>query len=833
LFQIPQYNSQYNSPYIERESNIIQKIKSKLNDTEFSACAIIGSGGVGKTRIMSEYAHEVKKTGAEVFWFSAISADYIKEEIRQFSLEKGLIIEANKDGNYILQVFKNWMVENEDWLFLLDNVEHYQDIKIFLDIDNTLIGKRHILLTSRNEESEIYNIQTVELEVFNKNESLKFLKLHTNQTHNEYTEKIAEYLDGLPLALEQAAAYIREDKTSYKGYYELLEKDTISSLEKKRLSHTESVGATWNISMQRITEAAQQMLYLCSYMAPENIDEILFSENSELLPLPLIEKFSEHLERNNIWSQLTRYSLLKKQDDGEGYSIHRLLQGVVRHKINSEPQWAQCCLSLFYKSYDFKYGDIESQNYFSKLTLHMEHFLNVAKKILTTDEEQKMIVHLYHEGGFGSHHLGNYSSALEYYGCALSICEKILGKEHLNTATTYNNMAEVFRAQGNYVEALKYFNYALAIREREKHPDTASTYNNIAEVFRTLGEYDKALKYYDDALIIYEKNLHPDTAIVYNNMALVFESQGDYDKALKYYSDALIIYEKNLGKEHPNIANTYNNMALVFYTQSNYVKALEYYGYALDIFEKILGKKHPNISSTYNNIAVVFKKQGDYDKALEYYGYALEIREKVFGKEHPNTATTYNNMAGVFYAQGDYDKALEYYGYDLKTCKKILGEEHPDTATAYNNMAMVFKDKGDYNKALEYCSCALTIREKILGKHPSTATTYNNMALIFRAQGDYSKALEYYSYDLEICEEVLGKEHPNTATTYNNMAGVFKDQGNYDKALEWYIKAYRICLNKFGLEHPNTNIALENMVHAYSLSSKTMNFEKWLKEQMK
>ena len=53
-------------------------------------------------------------------------------------------------------------------------------------------------------------------------------------------------------------------------------------------------------------------------------------------------------------------------------------------------------------------------------------------------------------------------------------------------------MAGVFRAQGEYEKALEYYGKAQAIRERvfgTEHPDTARTYNNMAGVFYARGKY--------------------------------------------------------------------------------------------------------------------------------------------------------------------------------------------------------------------------------------------------------------------------------------------------------------------------------------------------------
>ena len=85
-------------------------------------------------------------------------------------------------------------------------------------------------------------------------------------------------------------------------------------------------------------------------------------------------------------------------------------------------------------------------------------------------------------------------------------------------------------------------------------------FNNIAGVYKSQGEYAKALEWYCKSLNIKEKVLgkeHISTAITYNNIAGVYESQGKYAEALEWYEKALVISEKVLGKEHPSTAITY------------------------------------------------------------------------------------------------------------------------------------------------------------------------------------------------------------------------------------------------------------------------------------
>ena len=89
------------------------------------------------------------------------------------------------------------------------------------------------------------------------------------------------------------------------------------------------------------------------------------------------ETLTDSLESIEIWSELANYSLMQKQDI-PGYSMHRILQEVIRKELQNDSQWAQYVLELLYAAYDFKYGDIDSHKIFYRLTPHVEAFLGAC-----------------------------------------------------------------------------------------------------------------------------------------------------------------------------------------------------------------------------------------------------------------------------------------------------------------------------------------------------------------------------------------------------------------------------------------------------------------------
>lgn len=786
IFKTPEYKSEF----VGRETTL-QEIEQKLNSTNLSeltltATTLFGMGGVGKTRIVCEYEKKHKdKYSSGIYFIRAFSKENVQAEIFRFAIEKKLINEQNdNDHTDIMRMVKNWMNEKDNWLFILDNVEHYEHIMELLVFDEDVIsnGKRHFLITTRKKDLPFNNKMFIG--IFNENEARKiFCTRVKGQEPDEYASDIAKALGYLPLALEQATAYIVKQKTTYQQYLEELQNDGV--LEKLKQGNHEdgtlAVGATYNISLRMLErEASKQLLNLCSFFAPDDICCEWFVDASNELPDLLQKTVSDKSTYYGIIDELTEYSLVNFYDEGK-LSIHRLVQEVIRNSIRQEQaKWRNYCINILHKYYDTDFSTTESRTRFNSLFPHIESVVNGINSRRATVEASELYFFL----GFGFSEVGNYSKSLKWYKKDLAYNVKMLDKEHPYIATIYNNIADIYRNIGNYSRALKWYHRARVIDEKGKeYSDTAATYSNIAEVYRMKNDYPEALEWLTKALTIHEKKLrkkHPEIATIYNNFGNVYQDQDDYTKALKWYRKALRIDEKASGGTPLEIASTYNNIAEVYRRQGNYQEALIWLDKALKIDEKVLGKKHLETAMTYSNKAMIYYAQDDYPKALELHNKALTIRKQKLDEVHPDIAVTYNNIAEVYRMKGEYPEALELYDKALVIEKKVFGQKHRNTAMTYNNKAQVYYNQGDYPQALKLFYKAMIIKEKKLGKkHSEIAVMYNNIATVYYSQGDYSQAFKWFHKALAIIQEKkLGKKHPATIMTYNNIAMTY---ANYSK----------------------------------------------------
>ena len=413
---------------------------------------------------------------------------------------------------------------------------------------------------------------------------------------------------------------------------------------------------------------------------------------------------------------------------------------------------------------------------------------------------------------------GDLKQAKEYHERALAIRQQTLGPQHPDVATSYNNLATVLRDQGNLKQEKEYHERALAIRQQilgPQHPDVATSYNNLATVLRDQGDLKQAKEYHEPALAIRQQTLgpqHPDVATSYNNLATVLRDQGDLKQEKEYHERALAIRQQILGPQHPDVATSYNNLATVLRDQGDLKQAKEYHERALPIMQQTLGPQHPYVATSYSNLATILRDQGDLKQAKEYLERALAIRQQTLGPQHRDVATSYFYLATILRDQGDVKQAKEYLERALAIMQQTLEPQHPDFASSYNNLAIVLHDQGDLKQAKEYLERALAIMQQTLGpQHRDVATSYINLATILRDQGDLKQAKEYLERALAIMQQTLGPQHPDVATYYNNLATVLRDQGDLKQAKEYHERALAIMQQTLGPQHPDVATSYNNL----------------------
>ncbi|MDX6405799.1 MAG: hypothetical protein QOH70_3254 [Blastocatellia bacterium] len=416
---------------------------------------------------------------------------------------------------------------------------------------------------------------------------------------------------------------------------------------------------------------------------------------------------------------------------------------------------------------------------------------------------------------------GEYDEALKVAEQALNIRENILGKEHLEVASSLNDLGDVRYRKDDLDGAEQAYQRALNIREKllkPLDPDIAASLDGLGLVYYAQRNYDKADPLLRRALGIWEKALgplNPNVAEPLDSIGGIYEAKGEFDKAEETYKRALSVREKGLDPGHPAIAASLSNLALMYHRNGQYSKAEPLYLRALPIIE-LQGKDHPEVAFVLNNLALLYRVKGNYAEAEKLYQRVLKIREKEPGIQHQDYATTLNNLAMVYNAKADYEKAEPLFLQALSTFQTKLGHNDPLVATALNNLAVLYAAKGDHAKAEQMYKSALKAREDKFGlENIAVAVSLDNLALLYMGDGDYGKAEPLLLRAQSIVDKNPNPEHPEVARTYNILGLLDYSRGDYQKAEPFLRRALLIRSKALGTNHPDVASSDNNLAFLY------------------
>ncbi len=191
------------------------------------------------------------------------------------------------------------------------------------------------------------------------------------------------------------------------------------------------------------------------------------------------------------------------------------------------------------------------------------------------------------------------------------------------------------RNQGQYANAIPLAERVLAIRQQvleQEHLDVATSLNNLAGLYESQGRYSEAEPLFRQTLEMNQRLLgqeHPLVAASLSNLAGLYESQGRYSEAETLYRQALEMRQRLLGKEHLSVANSLNNLAYLHQSQGRYSEAEPLFRQALEMCQRLLGKEHPLVALSLNNLGLLYNSQGRYSEAEPLYRQALEMRQRL------------------------------------------------------------------------------------------------------------------------------------------------------------------------------------------------------------
>lgn len=820
-----QWNLPLRNPFFTGREEVLGNLDTQMRDTRL--VALSGLPGAGKTSIAIEYAHRRSKEYQAVFFVKAETQDDLLTGFAALAHPLGLPERDEKDVNKVVMAVKHWLENNSGWLLLLDNADDTSVVRSFIPT-----GKQgHVLLTTRSSlvGGIVKDVIGVDKMVPHEAALLLLRRAGLLTETEDLTSagdedksaalSIARDVDGLPLAVDQAGAFIRSTPVTPAEYLELYHTaGTALRAEADRdgtYDHI-SVLTTFSLAFENVVRnnaVAADLLRLCSFLSPDAIPEVILNEGVPELGEYLNEAATQPLVLYKALQETYRYSLLRRDPRARTLSVHRLVQVVLQDNMSMDERrlWGERAIKALARS--FPVTTLSNLPDCERLLPHARVCAN-----LVTEWGFEIL-----EAGLLQHNLalyynfrGQFAEAEQFARRALPIREKCLGESHLDVAETIHILGSVCYYQGRAGEAEPLYLKALAIREAtlgKEHPDVGPSLNGLANVYSYQSRFAEAEPLYRRALSLLEKTRgheHSDVAYVLNNLSIIYFHRGNYKEAEQYLLRSVAIREKTLGTEHPDVAHSLNNLANVLSYQGRYSEAESLFRRALSIWKKAFGDEHPYVATSIGNLAKICNLQGRYSESEPLFQQALAITEKTVGLDYPEAIHLFNGLAKVYALQKRFDEAEGLHRRALSSIEKSLGVEHPYAAFCIQGLAELYRDQGRNGEAELLFQQATLIREKVLGpNHNLLAMTLSSWGVLKQREGDYSQSELLYRRALKILEKNTGSEHPEVASCLHNLAEMFCEKGDYLNA-EAHIQRGLVIREKvLGLSHPDTQKSIE------------------------
>ena len=429
-----------------------------------------------------------------MFWVDASSHDSISMSLKgicSIPAAQGFVVDGSVDS--ALQ----WISQIQgEWLIVFDNADNPSPgvVAKFVPPGN----RGNILITSRNKSMGrvIGYKNSIEITEMEESDAITLLlrvsNLGLSSEHTQAAKGIVTELGCIPLAIDQAGAYIEAGKCDINRYlrrFSIHHQTLMSDATFKGASgYNQTVYGTWDLSFKEIekrgesgienahvAQAAILILQICAFYHHSNISRDIFqsaaeesgryavnSEVAEKLPRAITSLDYTLLasDKDGHWdamvfeegvSMLLSFSLMKREQSSQMLSIHPLVHCWSQEKMPKSKQQRicqigntilSCAISWKFKSADYALRRliyphiIENESYARQIGLVQEYYDDKCSNFALVMSES-----------------GDWKNAQQLLVQVMDMRKKLLGAEHPDTLTCMENLAATYRNQGRWNEA--------------------------------------------------------------------------------------------------------------------------------------------------------------------------------------------------------------------------------------------------------------------------------------------------------------------------------------------------------------------------------------------
>ncbi|WP_340682654.1 tetratricopeptide repeat protein [Amycolatopsis coloradensis] len=446
-------------------SDELDQLDEVLNESgRATVVAVHGLGGAGKSTLAARFAHQHAGRFGFRWWITADSPTAIDTGLAELAETlQPATRELPVEQRSALGV--RWLATHEDWLLVLDNVTSPQDVAGLLGRVRT----GTVVITSR-QRSGWRAVETVPLDVLTDDEAVRLLARIVRSEWPEADLTGADQLCGelgcLPLAVEQAGAYLAQTRTSPAAYLDLLARFPVrmftATAEGGDAQRT--MARVWHVTLDHLTDtpAAGQVLRQLAWYAPDGI------------PRNLLAGVVEEPELSEALGRLAAYSMITLTADT--VAVHRVVQAVTRtpdpadpHRQPADIATARDSTATLLASTIDGLDPLTPADWPAYRTV-LPHARALLERT-TPDTDTTQTSFLLNELGRYLAGQGDVGTAIGYDTRACDSFQRLNGPDHPDTLSSLNNLAAAYDSAGELAQAIPLYKATLIDSERVLGPD--------------------------------------------------------------------------------------------------------------------------------------------------------------------------------------------------------------------------------------------------------------------------------------------------------------------------------------------------------------------------